>query len=58
MQSKAMKRAAPSPTEAASKYHREERTPTARRGASPRRFGPNLGECIILALAVGAGRPR
>ena len=51
MQSKATKGAAPSPTEAASKYHTRNTTPPARRGASPaRRFW--------LALAVGAGRPR
>lgn len=35
--------------------------PTTRvaRGASPgRRFGPNLGELIVLALAFGTERPR
>ena len=34
---------------------------TTRRGVGAsqrRRFGPNLGEAIILALAIGAGRPR
>ena len=56
---KITKKAAPSPTEAASKYHARNTTPPARRGASPgRRFGLNVGERIILALAVGAGRPR
>lgn len=35
-------------------------TAAARCASSARRFGPNLGECIILALAIeaGAGRPR
>ena len=55
MQRRTTKRAAPSPTEAASKYHERNHTPPARRGASPgRRFGPNMGEAIIVALAFNA----
>ena len=37
MQSKATKKAAPSPTEAASKTNEQNHTPPARRGASPGR---------------------
>lgn len=57
MQSEATKGAAPSPTEAASKYHERNPTPPTRRVASPGRGNHRgwrpvrIGELIAVAMA-------
>lgn len=52
-------RAAPSPKNAASNTNEREHTTATGRGASPaRRFGPNVGQLILLALAMAGGLAR
>ena len=59
MQTTAKEKAALSPKSATNTTNgKKPTTQTARDASSGRQFGPNLGELIVLALAVGAGRPR
>ena len=52
-------RAAPSPKSTASKTNGREHTTAEARGASPaRRFGPNVGQLVLIALAMAGGLTR
>ena len=56
---KTNERAAPPARGTASKTNRYESTTAAARGASfARRFGPNVGHLILLALAAAGGLAR